>query len=264
MIEIATWNVNSIKARIANVCRWLAEAGPDIVLLQETKVVDDAFPALELGDLGYNCAVAGQKTYNGVAVLSKQPIDVLERGLPGDESDQQARYLEVFTAGLRVASVYAPNGNPVGTEKFTYKLSWLDRLCRHVAGIVDSEDTFVLGGDLNIAPTAEDVYDPAGWQNDALCHPEARAAYRRLCYLGLTDAVRAVHPSGPQYTWWDYRGGAWAANHGLRIDFLLLSPAAADRLAGASVAVTPRQWDKASDHAPVCCRLMDAAGPDPR
>jgi exodeoxyribonuclease-3 len=255
MPRIATWNVNSIKARLPLLLDWLREAAPDIVLLQETKVVDEAFPALELGDLGYNCATRGQKTYNGVAVLSKRPIDVLATALPGDPDDQQARYIEAFTDGLRVASIYLPNGNPVGTEKFAYKLGWLDRLARHARTLLDSEDAVVLGGDYNVAPADEDVHDPGGWRDDALCRDEARAGFRALCHLGLTDAIRVFHPAGPCFTWWDYRAGAWAGDQGLRIDHLLLSPQAADRLAAAGIDRRPRGRERASDHTPVWCDL---------
>lgn len=259
MPTIATWNVNSIGVRLGHLSRWLGEARPDVVLLQETKVQDAAFPAEALGDLGYNVATAGQKTYNGVAVLSREPMDVIARALPGDDQDVQARYLEVFTAGVRVASIYAPNGNPTGTEKFTYKLAWLDRLYAHAQSLLASEDALVLGGDYNVAPDDGDVYDPAAWQADALCRPDSRSGYRRIVYLGLTDAVRAVLPPVGQYTWWDYQGGAWPANKGLRIDHLLLSPQAADRLEAAGIDRTPRAWEKPSDHTPVWCRLSAAA-----
>lgn len=256
VLRVATWNVNSIKARLPHLLAWLREVAPDIVLLQETKVADVAFPTLEIGDLGYNAAMIGQKAYNGVAVLSKRSIDVLAQGLPGEE-DTQARYLEAFTCGLRVASLYVPNGNPVDSAKFTYKLAWLARLRQRVADLLASQDPFILGGDWNVAPEDEDVYDPVGWQDDALCRPESRAAYRRLLYLGLTDAV-ALSPQAHRYTWWDYRAGAFAANHGLRIDHLLLSPQVADRLIAADVDRMPRSWDRPSDHAPVHCTLQSA------
>jgi exodeoxyribonuclease III len=254
-ITIATWNVNSIKARLAHVLAWLHEASPDVVLLQETKVVDDAFPSLELSDLGYNIASVGQKTYNGVAVLSKRPIEVLERALPDDPDDVQARYLEVFTGDVRVASVYVPNGNPIRTEKFAYKLRFLDRLFEHMRAVLTGDDAFVLGGDFNVAPEDSDVYDPVGWRDDALCRPESRAAYRQMLHLGLTDALQAIDPTPGRYTWWDYRAGAFAADHGLRIDHLLISPPAADRLEAADVDRRPRGWERASDHTPVWCTL---------
>jgi exodeoxyribonuclease-3 len=191
-----------------------------------------------------------------VAVLSKRPIDVLATALPGDPEDSQARYLEAFTCGVRVASIYAPNGNPVGGEKFGYKLSFLERLRARIIDLLASEDAFILGGDFNVAPEDADVYDPFGWRNDALCRPESRAGWRRIMHLGLTDAIRVLCPQTELYTWWDYRAGAFAANHGLRIDHLLLSPQAADRLLTARIDRAPRGWEKASDHTPVVCELM--------
>lgn len=257
-MKIATWNVNSIKARLPHLIAWLRDAAPDVLLLQETKVADEAFHALEIGDLGYNMAAVGQKAYNGVAVLSKRPIEILARALPGRLEDAQARYLEVFTGGLRLVSLYAHNGNPIGTEKLALKLDWLYRLYQHTRELLESEDTFVLGGDFNVAPEDLDVYDPVGWRNDALCRPESRAGLRKLLYLGLTDALRALAPDARRYTWWDYRAGAFSSDHGLRIDHLLLSPRAADRLIAVDVDRTPRGWDRASDHAPVWCELQFA------
>ncbi len=257
-MKVATWNVNSIKARLPNVERWLREAAPDVVLLQETKVTDEAFPRQPLEDLGYNIAARGQKTYNGVAILSKQPIDVLADALPGDAADDQARYLEAFTGGLRVASLYVPNGNPVDSDKFPYKLDWLRRLATHVETLLASEDAVVLGGDYNVAPTDADVYDPAGWRDDALCRPESRAALRAATHLGLTDAIAATRPGAGHYTWWDYRRAAFETDQGLRIDHLLLSPQAADRLRDAGIDRAPRAWEKASDHTPVWCELSVA------
>jgi len=258
VVRIATWNVNSVKARLPHLLRWLEDAAPDVVLLQETKVVDEAFPAEPLADLGYNAATTGQKTYNGVAVLSKRPIEVLADRLPGDTEDPQARYLEAFTGNVRVASIYAPNGNPTDSDKFAYKLAWLKRLNEHVRGTLEDEEAFVLGGDYNVAPDDGDVYDPESWRGDALCRPESRAALRAIVYMGLTDAIRAIDPQPGRYTWWDYRAGAWPGDRGLRIDHLLLSPQAADRLNDAGIDKTPRGWDKASDHTPVWCELTDA------
>ncbi len=258
MIRIAVWNVNSIRARLPLVLKWLAESRPDIALLQETKCEDAAFPTLEVGDVGYNVAVAGQKTYNGVAVLSKRPIDeVAAHRLPGDETDQQARYIEALTGGIRVASIYLPNGNPVGTEKYDYKLAWMTRLHHHVKTLLATEDTFVLGGDYNVAPEDADVHDPRAWEADALCRPETRAAWRRIVCLGLTDAYRALNPEPGRYSWWDYRGSAWSRDQGLRIDHLLLSPQATDRLTAAGIDRNPRGWEKPSDHTPVWCELTE-------
>ncbi len=256
-MKIATWNVNSLKARLTHLVSWLRESAPDVVLLQETKTVDEAFPFEALGDAGYNAKVVGQRTYNGVAVLSKRPIDVLATALPGNADDPQARYLEAFTGGVRVATIYAPNGNPVDSGKFAYKLAWLERFYAHARSLLASEDVLVLGGDYNVAPTDADVYDPSAWRNDALCRPESRACWRQSLHLGLTDAIAACHPHGGAYTWWDYRAGAWPADQGLRIDHLLLSPQAADRLLTATIDRRPRGWDKPSDHTPVWCELQD-------
>ena len=260
-MKVATWNVNSIKARLPVVLAWLRRAEPDVVLLQETKAVDDEFPGLALGELGYNAAAVGQKSYNGVAVLSKRPIEVLATRLPGDPDDVEARYLEVFTGGIRVASIYAPNGNPAGGDRFSYKLAWLDRLYAHMAAALAEEEGCVFAGDYNVAPTDGDVYDPRTWRDDALCQPAARAGFRRLLHLGYTDALRALRDEDGQYTWWDYRGRCWQADHGLRIDHILLSPQGADRLAGVGIDREPRGWDKTSDHTPVCCELEAADAP---
>jgi len=255
LVKIATWNVNSIKARLANACAWLDTARPDIVLLQELKCQAADFPALEFKALGYQAAVVGQKSYNGVAILARDPItDVVER-LPGDEADPQARYVEATIAGLRVASIYLPNGNPVDSEKFPYKLQWMARLRQHARALLASELPVILGGDYNVAPTNDDVYDPAAWAADALCRPESRAAFRRLTHLGLTDAFRAYDERAGQYSYWDYQAGRWQRDEGLRIDHLLLSPQAADRLSLAGIDRTLRGRDKASDHTPVWCEL---------
>jgi exodeoxyribonuclease-3 len=256
VLRIAAWNVNSIKARLPHLLAWLLESSPDVVLLQETKVTDEAFPLAEVSELNYNVATVGQKSYNGVAVLSKQPIDVLTRKLPGGDTDLQARYLETFTCGIRVASLYAPNGNPADSDKFAYKLAWLERLRNRVVDLLISEDAFVLGGDWNVAPSDDDVYDPVGWKGDALCRPESRAAYRRIVHLGLTDAIGALSSRPHRYTWWDYRAGAFGADHGLRIDHLLLSPQVADRLISADIDRAPRSLERPSDHTPVYCLLQ--------
>lgn len=255
-MKIATWNVNSIKARLPRVIDWLgSDAAPDVVLLQETKVVDDAFPALEIEELGYNIAVHGQKSYNGVAILSKRPIDDVMCGLPGGEADEQARYIEATIGTVRVASIYLPNGNPVNTEKFTYKLSWMDRLIARARELLEQEETFVFGGDYNVCPQDRDCYDPAGFANDALCRPESRGRFRQLLYLGLTEAYRALHPDLISYSYWDYTGGAWQKDNGLRIDHLLLSPQAADRLTACDIDRSPRGKERPSDHTPVWCEL---------
>ncbi|RMF08143.1 MAG: exodeoxyribonuclease III [Alphaproteobacteria bacterium] len=257
-MKIASWNVNSIKQRIDHVLRWLKDADPDVLLLQELKCIDDNFPRLEIEDAGYNAAVHGQKAFNGVAILSKHPIEDVKRGLPGDSKDEQARYIEATVNGIRVASIYLPNGNPAPGEKFDYKLRWMDRLIVHARELLATERPFVLGGDYNVCPKDEDVYDPEGWAEDALCRPESRAKFRALQNLGLYDAFRAIVPSGPYYTYWDYKGGAWNKDHGLRIDHLLLSPQAADRLVTCEIDKRPRGWEKASDHTPIWCSLKAA------
>ncbi len=254
-VKIATWNVNSIKVRIPHLVDWVKEAQPDIVLLQELKVLDQHFPRMAIDELGYNMVIVGQKTYNGVAILSKKPIEVEHACLPGDCSDEQARYVEAVIGSFRVASIYLPNGNPVGTEKFSYKLNWLDRLIRHTQTLLSYEEPLVLGGDFNVCPSDEDVYDPAGFADDALCRPESRARFRSLCHLGLTDAIRAFHPHPHVYTYWDYQAGRWNRDEGLRIDHLLLSPQAADRLIASGIDRGPRGMDKPSDHTPVWCQF---------
>ena len=216
-------------------------------MLQELKSTEERFPHAEIEDAGYHVAIAGQKTFNGVAILSKQSIEVEQRTLPGDPTDAHARYIEAVIGSLRVASLYLPNGNPIDTDKFSYKLAWLDRLIAHVRTLLAYEEALVLGGD--------DVYDPEGFANDALCHPETRARFQTLCYLGLTDALRARHPHPGVYTFWDYQAGCWNKDQGLRIDHLLLSPQAADRLVDSGVDKGPRGKEKPSDHTPVWCEL---------
>ena len=258
-MKIATWNVNSIRARLPNVLDWLKEAAPDVVLLQEIKTVDEGFPELEIGDLGYNVAVHGQKSYNGVAILAKRPIEDVSRGLPGDDDDHKARYIEAVVEGVRVASIYLPNGNPAPGPKFDYKLAWMARLYDHARTLLPLEEALVLGGDYNVAPADADVFDPAGWADDALCRPETRAAFRRLLHLGLTEAYRARHPDTVAYSFWDYQKGRWRRDEGLRIDHLLLSPQAADRLEACEIDRGPRDQKRASDHTPVWCELMEVS-----
>jgi exodeoxyribonuclease-3 len=258
MITIATWNVNSIKARLPLVVEWLRDFAPDVALLQEVKSLEENFPRLEVEELGYHLAVCGQKSYNGVAVLSKAPLEDPTTALPGDAADDQARYLEATTFGLRVASIYLPNGNPIDGEKFPYKLAWMDRLTEHARALLASEQPVVLGGDYNVCPTDDDVYDAAAFAEDALCQPESRRRFRALLNLGYTEAYRALHPEPHRYSYWDYQRGAWQKDNGVRIDHLLLSPQAADRLEAVDIDRTPRGKQKASDHTPVWCRLQDA------
>jgi exodeoxyribonuclease III len=255
LIKLATWNVNSVKARLGHLTRWLEAAKPDIVCLQELKCQADDFPALEVKALGYFAEVAGQKSYNGVAILSREKATEVVRALPGDKGDEQARYIEATIGGLRVASVYLPNGNPAPGEKFDYKLAWMNRLTSRAASLLESERVFALAGDFNICPTDEDVFDPAAMAADALCRPESRARFHALLNLGLTDALRALHPAGHLYTYWDYQQRRWQNGEGLRIDHIMLSPQAADRLAACAVDKRPRGEDKASDHTPVVCEL---------
>jgi exodeoxyribonuclease-3 len=258
-MRIATWNINGVKARIDNLVHWLREGQPDVVCLQEIKSVDDAFPAEPIEELGYNIAVHGQKGFNGVALLSKYPLEDVRRGLPGDESDDQARFVTgaVSTAGgvVRIASAYMPNGNPIGSDKFIYKLAWQKRVEDWARAELMSEETLLIGGDFNVIPEPIDAKNPEVWVTDALFQPESRAAFRRLSALGLTDAVRAVDAGGGIFTFWDYQAGAWQKNNGIRIDFLMLSPEAADRLVAAGVDRHVRAWEKPSDHVPVWVEL---------
>jgi exodeoxyribonuclease-3 len=260
-MRIATWNVNSVKQRLEHLKRFLGEHQPDMVCLQELKCQEPAFPAAEIEALGYNVAVLGQKAFNGVAILSKAPLSDIRRGLPGDDADEQARYLEAVVSTpsgvVRVASIYLPNGNPLGTEKFSYKLAWMERLRRHAAELLALEEPLVLAGDYNVIPDPRDVSDPSGWADDALYQPESRSAYRQLLALGLTDALRACDDAPGLYTFWDYQAGAWQRNRGIRIDHLLLSPQAADRLVGVDIHKETRSWEKPSDHVPVSV-VLDA------
>ena len=254
-MRIATWNINGVKARIAQLEGWLAAARPDVVCLQEIKSVDEGFPAAPLEALGYNVATHGQKGFNGVAILSRMPIEDIRRGLPGDPEDVQSRYIEAVVStprgAVRVASIYLPNGNPLGTDKFAYKCRWMERLEAHMRDLLALEELLVLAGDYNIIPEPIDAKEPAAWTGDALFQPESRAAYRRFLALGLTDAIRACHPGPGVYSFWDYQAGAWQKDHGIRIDHLMLSPEAADRLRTAGIDRQVRGRDKPSDHVPV-------------
>ncbi len=256
MVKIASWNVNSVNARLPNVLAWLETAAPDIVLLQELKCQEEKFPALEFQALGYDTAVVGQKSYNGVAILSKLPLTEVRSALPGDEDDPQARWVEALAGDrVRIACLYLPNGNPVDTEKFPYKLRWMERLRARAADLLAANEITLLGGDYNVCPTDDDVHDPIAWRDDALCRPESRSAFRALLHQGYTDAFRARHPEAGRYTFWDYQAGAWQKDNGLRIDHLLLSPRAADRLRDCDVDKEPRGREKASDHTPIWCTL---------
>ncbi len=259
MPRLATWNVNSIKARLASVLAWVEDVQPDILLLQELKCEAAGFPADRFEALGYQAAVVGQKSYNGVALLARAPIEDRLEQLPGDADDRQARYVEATIGDLRVASLYLPNGNPPETSKYPYKLAWMARLRRHAADLLTNGRPVVLGGDYNVIPEPIDVYDPDGWRGDALFRLETRAAYRTVLHLGFTEAYRALHAHRPgdvpAYTFWDYQGGRWPRDEGLRIDHFLLSPQAADLLQACTIDRRPRAWDKASDHTPVVLEL---------
>ena len=254
-MRIATWNVNSVRQRLDSLQAWLKERDPDIVCLQEIKCQDDAFPREPLEALGYNVAVHGQKTFNGVALLSKLPFDEVAPGLIGDGADVQARFLEALvstkTGVVRVVSLYLPNGNPAPGEKYDYKLKWMDRLAAFVHERMKLEEPLVLAGDYNVIPAAADARRPEVWVNDALFLPQTRERFRSLLNLGLTDAIRAVNDDPRLYTFWDYQAGAWQKDDGIRIDHLLLSPQAADRLRNAGIDKHVRSWDKPSDHVPV-------------
>jgi len=256
-MRIATWNVNSIKARLEPVLGWLKTAKPDVLLLQEIKCETGNFPAMEFKAAGYESHALGQKAYNGVAILSPHKIENALEHLPEAGSDTQSRYLEATIKGVRVASIYLPNGNPVDSEKFPYKLAWLKRLHTHAAKLLQDEKPVVLGGDFNVIPESIDVYNPKAWEGDALYHPQSRAAWRELTSLGYTDAFRALHPQKKHaYTFWDYTAGAWQHDNGLRIDHFLLSPEATDRLTNCFIDRTPRGQEKASDHTPVVVEVI--------
>lgn len=259
-MQIATWNVNSIKSRLDLLLRWLEEAKPDVVCLQEIKCVDEAFPKAAIEDAGYNVAVHGQKTYNGVAMLSRLPLEDVTRGLPGDDGDEQARFVEatVSTEGggaVRVGGLYLPNGNPPDTPKYGYKLGWMERLRAHAGRRLALEEPYVLAGDYNVIPARDDASRPDAWTGDALFLPDTRAAWRKLLALGFTDALRTCDASAGIYTFWDYQAGAWQKDNGIRIDHLLLSPQAADRLVGVRVDKHVRSWERPSDHVPVVVEL---------
>jgi exodeoxyribonuclease III len=256
---IATWNVNSVRQRTEHLLRYLRDVKPDVLCLQELKCVDEAFPHAEVEAEGYNASVHGQKGFNGVAILSKAPIEAAS-GLPGDTDDAQARYIEAVIpngAGIvRVASIYLPNGNPPETAKYIYKLAFMDRLIAHAKQLLALEEPFVLAGDYNVIPEPRDCADPAAWEGDALFLPQTRARYRSLLNLGLTDALRATTDDPQLYTFWDYQAGAWQRDKGIRIDHILLSPRAADRLIEVTIDKERRGEDKPSDHVPIRIELL--------
>ncbi len=259
-MKIATYNVNGIRARLPRLLEWLEEQQADVVCLQELKCADDSFPADDVAAAGYKAVWHGQKGFNGVAILARGAEPQLRRmGLPGDPDDTHSRYIEAEVAGVVVGSIYLPNGNPVGTEKFAYKLAWMQRLQEHARGLLAEERPVVLAGDYNVIPTDshDDVFSVRAMAHDALMQPESRAEFRTLVHQGWTDAIRTRYPEGAVYTFWDYTAGAWQRDAGFRIDHLLLSPIAADRLLDAGVDKDYRGREKASDHAPTWVSLED-------
>ncbi len=262
-MRIATYNVNGVNGRLGALLQWLAEAQPDIVCLQELKAPQDRFPQDAIRDAGYGAIWHGQKSWNGVAILARgaEPIET-RRGLPGDHDDSHSRYIEAAVTGVLVGCLYLPNGNPQPGPKFAYKLAWYESFIAHAAGLVGHDAPVVLAGDYNTIPTDLDVYKPERWLDDALFHPEVRAAYGRLLAQGWTDALRALHPGETVYTFWDYWRNAWGRNAGLRIDHLLLNPAAAKRLRASDVDRETRGREKASDHAPTWVELSEVGSSD--
>ncbi|TPG18786.1 exodeoxyribonuclease III [Sphingomonas koreensis] len=255
-MKIATYNVNGVNGRLPVLLRWLAERQPDIVCLQELKAPQEKFPQAAIADAGYEAIWHGQKSWNGVAILSRvgTPIET-RRGLPGDPDDRQSRYIEAAVNGVLVGGLYLPNGNPRPGPKFDYKVEWFGHLLSHARALLSSKIPVVLAGDFNVMPTDRDAYKPERWLDDALFAPEVRAAYAELLAQGWTDALRTIHPDETIYTFWDYFRNAYARNAGLRIDHLLLSPTLAPRLRDAQVDRDVRSWEKTSDHAPVWVEL---------
>lgn len=257
-MKIATFNINGIKARLEALQDWLREAEPDVALLQEIKSVDEGFPREIFEEMGYRVETHGQKSFNGVAILSRLPLEDVTRGLPGDEADEQARWIEatvIGTSALRIACLYLPNGNPAPGPKYDYKLAWMERMRTHAAELLASEEPVILAGDYNIIPQDEDAAKPEAWRQDALALPESRAAFRRILNLGYTEAFRTRVPGPGHYSFWDYQAGAWQRNNGIRIDHLLLSPQAADLLRDTGIDKDIRAREKPSDHVPVWVEL---------
>jgi exodeoxyribonuclease-3 len=248
-MRIAIWNVNSIKARLDHVKKWLETSETDVLMIQELKGLE--FPKAEFENMGFKTEAVTQKAYNGVAIISKYDIETVITSLPDDKDDEQARYIEADINGIRLINIYLPNGNPIDTEKFDYKLSWMDRLKDRLSYLRDQNIAFAIGGDFNVIPEDRDCFDPQEWKNDALFHIKSRQKFRSLLNMGLTDAFRIHNNEDKQYSFWDYQGGAWPQGKGIRIDHFLLSPAIADRLISCTIDTEPRGWEKASDHTPV-------------
>ncbi len=259
-MRIYTFNINGIKARFEALSRWLPEARPDVVLLQEIKSVDDGFPRQHFEDMGYRVETHGQKSFNGVGILSRLPLEDVSRGLPGDDTDEQARWIEATVMGearaVKVCGLYLPNGNPAPGPKFDYKLGWMERMRARAAELLLAEEPVVMAGDYNVIPQPEDAARPEAWVDDALFRPESRAAFRRILALGYYDAFRLKVQGPGHYSFWDYQAGAWERNNGIRIDHLLLSPQAADILEDVGIDKAERGRDKPSDHVPVWAQLL--------
>jgi exodeoxyribonuclease-3 len=253
-MKIATFNINGVKARIEELTTWLQDSAPDVALLQEIKSVDDGFPRQIIEDLGYNVETHGQKGFNGVAILSKLPLEDVTRGLPGDDEDEQARWIEATVVGdvaVRLCGLYLPNGNPAPGPKFDYKLAWMDRLHARAKDLLTQEMPALMAGDYNIIPQAEDAARPDAWREDALFRPDSRAAFRRIVNLGFTEGFRA-RTSGPgHYSFWDYQAGAWNKNDGIRIDHIMMTPQCADLMRDCYIEKDLRGREKPSDHVPV-------------
>ena len=252
-MKIASWNVNSIKARKDHVLKYLQDTDLDVLMVQELKGLE--FPADDFKAAGYETAAVPQKAYNGVAVFSKTPITVINEKLPGDDTDDQARFIDFETNGIRLINIYLPNGNPVGTEKFIYKLAWLERLRIHLKELKNKNIPFTIGGDFNVIPEDKDCYNPKAWEDDALFQPESKAAFHALKNIGLYDAFRIRNQKPHQFTFWDYQAGRWQKDEGIRIDHFLLSPEIADRLQNCWIDKEPRGWDKPSDHTPIIIEI---------
>lgn len=254
-MRIATWNVNGVRAREKNILRWLEREQPDFLLMQEIKCEEASFPA-SIAQAGYHAAIVGQKGFNGVAILSREPAQVTHRALPGlPADDPQARYVEVESGGLRIGNLYLPNGNSNGDTGYAYKLAWMDHLTAHAGALLDADIPLVLAGDYNVCPRDEDYAQGVLGSDDALVRPATRERYWKLIWMGLTDAIRATHPTGPVYTFWDYQAGCWQRDRGLRIDHALLSPTVAERLVSITPHKAERGEDTPSDHVPVMLEL---------
>lgn len=257
-MKIATYNVNSVNARLPILLRWLGETQPDVVCLQELKAVQENFPIQAINDIGYNAIWQGQKSWNGVAILSKgYEVQEVRRALPGDDEDEQSRYIEAVVNGITIGGLYLPNGNPAPGPKFDYKLGWMKRLHTHAEQLLKQDKPVILTGDYNVIPEGQDVYKPERWVDDALFRPETRETFQQLLALGYTDAIRKLHPKDTIYTYWDYFRNAYGRNAGLRIDHFLLSKHVDERLLAAGVDKEVRGWEKTSDHAPVWIEIKD-------